>query len=52
MNNNYIKVKIEGKNVNNYIKWLIKNKINIIKLKIIKHNTLEIIINQKDYKLL
>lgn len=52
MNNNYIKVQVEGKNVNNYVKWLIKRKINIIDLNIIKHNQLNIIINHKDYKLL
>ena len=50
MNNNYIKVKIEGRNVNNYIKWLIKQKINIINLNIIKYNHLEVIIDYKDYK--
>ena len=50
MNNNYIKVQVEGKNVNNYIKWMIKQKINIINLNIIKHNHLEVIINYKDYK--
>jgi len=50
MDNNYIKVLVEGKNVNNYIKWLIKQKINIINLKIIKHNKLELIIDYKDYK--
>ena len=52
MNNNYIKVKLEGKNVNNYIKWLIKQKINIINLKIIKYNELEIIIEYKNYSIL
>ena len=52
MNNNYIKVKIEGKNINNYIKWLIKNKINIINLHIIKYNELEIIVDYKDYSIL
>ena len=52
MNNNYIKVKIEGRNVNNYVKWLIKQKINIINLNIIKHNHLEVTINYKDYKYL
>ena len=52
MNNNYILVKIEGKNVSNYIKWLIKNKVNIINLKIIKHNELNIIIDYKFYYLL
>ena len=50
MNNNYIKVVVEGKNVNNYVKWMIKQKINIINLNIIKHNKLEVIINYKDYK--
>ena len=50
MNNNYIKVRVEGKNVNNYIKWMIKQKIDIINLNIIKHNHLEVIINYKDYK--
>ena len=52
MDNNYILVKIEGKNVNNYIRWLLKNKINIINLNIIKHNELYITINYKDYKML
>ena len=50
MNNNYIKVVIEGKNVNNYVKWMIKQRINIINLNIIKHNKLEVIIDYKDYK--
>ena len=48
--NNYIKVQIEGKRVNNYIKWLIQQKINIINLNIIKHNQLELTIDNKDYK--
>ena len=52
MNNNYVLVKIEGKHVGNYVKWLIKNKINIINLNIIKYNELNIIINYKDFKLL
>lgn len=52
MDNNYIKVQVEGKNVNNYIKWLIKQKINIINLNIITHNQLNIIIRIEDYKLL
>lgn len=52
MNNNYIKVKIIGKNINNYIKWLISKKINIIKLEVIKHNELNLIIDYKFYKLL
>ena len=50
--NNYILVKVEGKNVNNYVKWLISNKINVIHLNIIKHNELDLIINYKDYNLL
>lgn len=52
MNESYIKVLIEGKNINNYIKWLISKKINIINLNVIKHNKLEIIIYSRDYKLL
>ena len=50
MNNNYIKVRVEGRNVNNYIKWLIKQRINIINLNVIRYNQLEVIINYKDYK--
>ena len=48
--NNYILVKVVGKNVNNYLKWLLKNKINIIHLDIIKHNELNLIVDYKDYK--
>ena len=47
-----IKVRIEGKNINNYLKWLIKNKINLINIDIINYKTLEIIINYHDYPLL
>lgn len=47
--NNYILVRIIGKNVNNYIKWLFKNKIEIIDLKTIKYNELRLFINYKDY---
>jgi len=50
MDNNYIKVQIEGKNVNNYLKWLIKQRINIINLNVAKHNKLELIVYYKDYK--
>ena len=35
---NLIKVKVEGKNINNYILWLIKNKINITNVSLISHN--------------
>lgn len=52
MNNNYVLVKIEGKNVSNYVKWLIKNKINIINLNVIKPSELNVIIDYKDYSLL
>lgn len=51
MNNNIL-VKIEGKNVLNYIKWLIKNKINIIDMKIVKHNILYVTIDYQNYALL
>ena len=51
MNNNVL-VKIEGRNVNNYIKWLIKSRINIIDLKVINYNELNILIDYKDYSLL
>jgi len=44
-----VKVVIEGKNVNNYIKRLIKDKINIINLKYIDYNKVEIIIKYSDY---
>lgn len=50
--NNCIKVKIEGKNVLNYIKYLIKNKINVIDLNIVNHNELYFIIDYKYYYLL
>ena len=50
MNNNYIKVRVEGRNVNNYIKWLIKQKINIINLNVLGYKKLEVMINYKDYK--
>ena len=49
MDNNYIKVQVEGKNVHNYIKWLIRQKVSIINLNIIRHNKLELIIKYKDY---
>lgn len=49
MDDNYIKVQVEGKNVHNYVKWLIKQKINIINLNIIKYNQLELIVDYKDY---
>jgi len=42
-------VKIEGKNINNYLKWLIKNKISIHKLKKDGKNILYIVIDSKEY---
>ncbi len=45
-----IKVKIEGKNINNYIKRIIKRKINIIKLIPISYKEVHIIIKYSDYK--
>lgn len=51
MNNN-IKVNVTGKNINNYLKWLMSQKINIINLNIRNHNELDIVIDYKDYKLI
>lgn len=44
-----VRVIIEGKNVNNYIKRLVKNKIDIIDLKYIDYSCVEIIIKYSDY---
>lgn len=44
-----VKVTVEGKNVNNYIKRLIKDKIDIISLNYINYNKVEIIIKYSDY---
>lgn len=52
MNNNNIKVNVTGKNINNYLKWLMSQKINIINLLVKNHNELDIIIDYKDYKLI
>ena len=45
-----IKIKIEGKNINNYIKRLIKRKINIIKLIPISYKEVHLIVKYQDYK--
>lgn len=50
MDDNYIEVKIIGKNINNYIKWLIHEKINVFKSKKISRNELNIIIRKVDYQ--
>ena len=47
---NIIKIKVEGKNINNFIKRLIKRKINIIKLIPISYKEVHIILKYKDYK--
>ena len=47
---NIVKIKVEGKNINNYIKRLIKSKINIIKLIPISYKEAHIILNYNDYK--
>ncbi len=46
---NLIKVKVEGKNVNNYLKWLIKNKVLIYKLNIKGSNILYLLVDYNDY---
>lgn len=51
MNNN-IRVSIKGRNINNYLKWLFKQNINIINLKVINYKEVNIIIDYKDYNLL
>ena len=50
--NNYILVEVIGKHVNNYLRWLLNNKIPIINLDIIKHNKLHFIVDYKYYELL
>ena len=52
MNNNYVLVKVEGKHVSNYVKWLVNKKINILNLNVIRPNELNVIIDYKDYNLL
>lgn len=48
--NSIIKIKIEGKNINNYIKRLIKRKINIIRLIPISYKEIHVILKYKEYK--
>ena len=48
--NNIIKIKIEGKNIDNYIKRIIKNKINIIKLIPISYKEVHLIIKLSEYE--
>ena len=49
---NCVLVKIDGKNVLNYVRWLINNRINIKKIEIVTHNTLYITIDYKYYNFL
>lgn len=44
-----VKISVEGKNINNYIKRLINEKIDIISLKYISYSKAEIIIKYNDY---
>lgn len=48
MNNNIL-IKVEGRNIYNYLKWLIKNGINIYKLNIVSSKELNIVINYRDF---
>lgn len=50
MKNSYIRIQVEGKNVNNYLKWLIKKKIPINEVNLINHNKLELTIYNNVYK--
>ena len=47
---NIVKVKIEGININNYIRRLLKKKINIIKLIPISYKEVHLIITIKEYE--
>ena len=48
--NSIVKIKVEGKNINNYIDKLIKRKINIIKIIPISYKEVHIILNINEYK--
>ena len=47
---NIVKIKVEGRNINNFIKKIIKKKINIIKLIPISYKEVQIILKYNDYK--
>ena len=49
MKNSYIKVQVVGRNINNYLKWLIKQKIEANSINVINHNKLELTIHSYDY---
>lgn len=44
-----IKIKVSGKNINNFMKKIIKEKINVISLKQISYNCVELVISYSDY---
>ncbi len=50
--NNYVLVEVAGKHVNNYLKWLLNNKIHINNIKVINYHKLHLIIDYKYYSLL
>lgn len=47
--NSIIKIKVEGKNINNFIKRIIKNNINIIKYVPVSYREAILVINYEDY---
>lgn len=52
MKESYIKVSVKGHNINNYLKWLINKKIDILELKILNHNQIILIVKKSSYKTL
>lgn len=48
MKNSYIRVQVVGKNVNNYLKWLIKKKMEVKDVNVISYNKLELTIKNYD----
>lgn len=52
MKESYIKVSVKGHNINNYLKWLINKKIDILELKILNHNKIILIVKKSSYKTL
>ena len=48
--NDIIKIKVEGKNINSYIKRILKRKISIIKLLPISYKEADIILKYSEYK--
>lgn len=50
MKKGYIRIRVKGKNVNNYLKWLIKNKVDIINVNVLNHSTLELTTNNCHYQ--